>query len=127
MAWALADCVEHVQKQCYPLFRGKALLVAVNVEPPALDVLQNQERLAGIGDTGVDEAGDVRMAQPREGRALAVKPLAARRIQESEVEQLDRGASLEATVASVRQPNRAHATFTEGTVQRVRAKPSAGE
>ena len=73
----------------------------------AVDVLEHEIRLAGRRDAGVDQMRDVRMAQPREDGAFAPEPLLAGAADQRDVQQLDRGASLEAAVAALGEPDAA--------------------
>ncbi len=60
-------------------------------------------------------------------RALAPEPLAADRVEECEVEQLDRDGALVAAVAPPGQPHRTHSALAERPLERVGAQPLAGE
>ena len=79
---------------------AEPLLVAVAVDVAAVDVLEHQVRLSGAGDAGVDQPRDVRMREPREDRAFALEALLAGAADQRRVQQLERGAALEAAVAA---------------------------
>ena len=107
-----------------------ACVVAVAIDRLAVDVLEDEVRLAARRDAGVDQPGDVRVGQPREQAAFAPEPLlAARRAgaHQREVQQLDRGAALEAAVRALGQPDRAHAAVPDRRDQPIGADGVAGE
>ncbi len=68
------DRLEHVEEEARrgPR-RPERSAVAVRVDRLALDVLEDEVRLARAGDAGVEQAGDVRVGEPREDVALRRK------------------------------------------------------
>ena len=72
-----------------------------------------------VGHARVDQARDVRVIEPREHLAFLSKALDALRIDQREIEELDRGATFEAPVAATGQPHRAHAAVSERLFERV--------
>ena len=79
----------------------------------AVDVLEHEIRLAGRRDAGVDEVRDARVAQPGEDGAFAREPLFAGAADQRDVQQLDRGASLEAAVAALGEPHAAQPALSD--------------
>ena len=104
---------------------GPALAPAV--DRLALDVLEHEVRLAGRGDAGVEELGDVGVFQPRQDRGLAAEAGGPRRAQERGGEELDRGHPLEVAVDSPRQPDAAHPAGAERLDQRIGAEDLSHE
>ena len=78
----------------------KPRVIAVRVEVQALDEFEHEIRLAGVRDAGIDQAGNVRMRQPREDRALAAESLFAAAADERRVQQLDRHLSFVAAITA---------------------------
>ena len=74
----------------------------------AVDMLEDEIRLARRRDTGIEQVRDVRVGQPGEKIAFAPESLFAGATNQCDVEQFDRCASLEASVAAFGQPHAAH-------------------
>jgi hypothetical protein len=83
--------------------------------------------LPTLGDAGVEQAGNVRMRQPRQYAAFMPEPIRAFAHEQAQIEELDRGESFEAPIAAFRQPNDAHAAFPERPLQRVVADDSSSQ
>ena len=79
----------------------------------AVDVLEDEIRLARWRHTGIDEVRDVRMGQPGEECAFAPESLFAGAADQRDVQQLDRRASFEAAVAALGQPDAAHPALAD--------------
>jgi hypothetical protein len=88
-------------------------------------VLENQERLEPARDARIDELRDVRVRQTSENPAFALEPFLAVAGQR-QVEQLDGRAPVEAPVAPVGQPDRAHAALADRRPQGVRTDRLVG-
>ena len=64
---------EHVEEEPQAGRDVEGSVVAPAVDRLALDVLEHQVGLAGLGDAGIDQLGDVGVLQTREDRALAAE------------------------------------------------------
>ena len=117
----------HVEEQPDAVLDAEPLVVAVAIDVPAVDVLEDQVRLAGPRYAGVDQPRDVRVRQPREDVAFAPEPVLAFPPEERGVQQLDRGPALEAAVAALGQPDAAHSALVDRRHQRVWADRLAGQ
>ena len=109
----VGDRLEHVEKQAQARLHAERVLVAVAVDGLPIDVLEHEVRLAIRGDTGVGEAGDVRMRQPREDASFAPEALFARAPHDRDVQQLDRRAPDEPAVAALGQPHASHPALAD--------------
>ena len=121
---------ENIEKELDASFHAKRVLVAIAIDWQAVDVLEHQVRLRRRRYAGVDEARDVRMAEPREQAALALESLfAARRAgaHQRQIEQLDGGAALEPSVRAFREPDAPHAALADGRDEPVRADTMSGK
>src|SRR5262249_3443524 len=114
------DRVENVEKETQPRIDAQRALVAESVEAHACDVFEDEIRLAGRRDAGVDQTRDMRMRQTGEYRAFPAKTLLAGTPDERDVEELDRHASLETTIAALGQPDAAHSSLTDERQQTIR-------
>jgi len=115
----LGDRRADVEEETQACVHGEAPGVAKAVDGLAVDVLEDDIRLARGRHAGVEDAGDVRMGQSREDRALAPEPTLAGAADEARVQELDGNASLEAPVAAARQPDGAHASLPDLLDERV--------
>ncbi len=88
------DRGEYVQKERRRASMPSAFTVTVLVDALALDLLQDQVRLARRGDTGVDEPSDVRVSKTGENVAFAPEPLLAGTPDQRGVQELDRDRAL---------------------------------
>ena len=116
LACACATAASTPRNRADARLDAERVLVAVAIDRLAVDVLEDEVGLAARRDAGVDQPRDVRVGQPREQAALALESLlAARRARahQRQVEQLDRGAALEAPVRALGQPDGPHAALPD--------------
>ena len=109
----VCDSVEHIEKETKPGLDAKGAFLAISIDGPAIDMLEDEIWLARCRHPGVDEVCDPRMSQTREDRALPPKPLFTRSIDQRDVEKLDRRAPLEAPVAAFGEPDAAGPSLTD--------------
>ena len=108
--------LHHVHEQAQARFYIQLAFVTPAVDGLAAHQFQHQIGLAAItaaGDTGIEQARDVRVLQPRQDAALALEALAGLRAVQAAVHQLDGGLALVAAVAAPRQPDAGHAAFAQ--------------
>jgi hypothetical protein len=127
VAVGVRDRVEHVENEADAGADVEPALVAPAVDRHAVDMLEDEIRLAAFGDAGVEEARDVRMRESRERLALAREPRRAAAAEQREVEQLERDARVVAAVAAASEPDAAHAAGAERAFDGVGAERAAGE
>jgi hypothetical protein len=120
-------CRQHLEHEREPLLGGEMLLVAVRVDAPALDVLEDEVRLAVVAHAGIEQPRDVQVREPRERGPFAAEALDAGGIEECEVEQLHRDDALVPALAATCKPDAPHAAAADRALERVRAEPTAGE
>jgi len=121
---------ENIEKELDARLDSERVLVAVAIDWQAVDVLEDQVRLRRGRYAGVDEASDVRMAQPREQAALALESLLAARwagAHQREIEQLDGDAALEAPVGALREPDAPHPAMPDRRHESVGADTMPGK
>src|SRR5687768_13212927 len=93
----------------------------------AFDELEHEVGLTRVRDAGVDQAGDMRMTEPREDDAFAPESLLATPADQGGVEQLDCDLSFIAAVAAPAQPDAAHPALTDPRDERVGANDHAAQ
>ena len=89
------------------------VLAAVHVDALAVDMLEDEIRLARGRHTRIDEVRDVRVGQAGENCALAPESLFAGAAHQRDVQQLDRRAPFETAVAAFGQPHAAHPALAD--------------
>ena len=87
--------------------------VAVLIDVLTVHVFENQIGLSSGGDAGVEEFGDVGVGEPAENPAFAFETLFRPASGEPDAQELDRSLSLKAPIATLREPDGAHATRTD--------------
>jgi hypothetical protein len=119
---SVRDRRQNVEEKANPGLYPERVRVAVGVDRVAIDIFEDEVRLPRRGDTGIEQASDVRMRQPPEEPAFAPEAfLGARvtrlpanpRVHQRRVEELDRGARLEPAIKPFREPDRSHAAVPD--------------
>ena len=113
---------QYLLKQLQARTDRQPMLVAVRGQRPADDVLEGKVRLPARCKAGVQQQGDVRMAQTREDLALARKTLLQIAAKRRQQRQLQRHFPFERTVDAVGEPHLRHASRTERSNQLVRTE-----
>ena len=108
---------QDVEKEPQPLFRCQPIRVTPAVDPLTFDVLDDEVWLSVFRDAGIEEPCDVRMVQPSQQAPLTPEAGASDRIEERQVEQLDGSRALEAAVAPPGEPDGAHPTLPQRTLE----------
>ena len=119
-----AQDVEHQPK---PGLGRQTSLVAVMVDTSAGDVLEHEIGQTALGHARVEQSGDVDMIQPGEKGSLPAKAPGPYGVEQREVEELDSGRGLVATVAAATEPDGAHASFPQQPLEGVGAQTQAGQ
>src|SRR3569833_95195 len=112
MAMCMRDCGENIEKQSNTAFQVNPMTLDIGINALTVDVFEYQVRLAARGNTGIGQVRDIRVTQLREHRAFLDEALFGRPSQERGVQQLYGGPSLEAAVATMRQPYGSHSAVT---------------
>ena len=118
---SVGDRGQNVEEQTKTCSDIELIDVAIVIDPLAFDVLEDQIRLSGRRDAGVDQACDVRMGKTSKDAAFALKTFLPRAPDQCSVQQLDGDFALEAPVAAPCEPHGAHAALAQRRFQRVRA------
>ena len=112
--------VAHLQQQLHPRAQRQQAGAAVGVDRLALHVLQCQPGAAGFVHPGVVQPRDVRVLQRGQDVALARHAL-GQAARPGQARQLQRHQAFELPVHAARQPDTAHAAFTQLAQQPPRA------
>ena len=121
----VGDGGEHIEEKADPRFYIELMLVAEPIDVVAFDIFEHEIGLPGRGDARVEELRDVRVREAAEHAALTFESLLTAR--ESDTQELDRCPALEPSVATLREPHRAHPTLTDRRQQGVCADRLAYE
>ena len=116
-----------VQEEADACLDAEPLVVAVAIDVLAVDVLEHEVGLTGPRDAGVDQPRDVGVRQLGEDRAFAAEPGLPFPPEQRRVQQLDRGAALEAAVAALGEPDAAHPALVDRRDERVAAEGDPGQ
>src|ERR1019366_2120920 len=84
------------------LGEGEMVLGAVLGDGDSVDVLHREERLAGVGNSSIEEVGDVRMDQPGEDLTLLQEAVSKHVCCKGQVDQLDGDLLLKLAVHTMR-------------------------
>src|SRR6266568_2541167 len=104
------QCIQEQPDACSDV---EPILVTVAVNMVALNILENQKRLAGQGHTCVNQFRYVGMCQATQNAAFAREPLFAALPHQREIENFHRYAPLKSSVVSFRQPDGAHSPIAD--------------
>src|SRR5690606_29534198 len=102
----VADRVEHCEENPHALANAETRLVAVLLDGTAMDMLQDQVRLAVRRDACVDQVRNVRMLQSGKDATFTDEALLGRSADQPGIQKLDRGFAFVPSVAPVSQPHR---------------------
>jgi hypothetical protein len=127
VAVRMRDGGQHLHEQADALLDAQALRVGMAVDALAVDQLEHEVGLAVGRDAGIEHAGDVRVGQPRENRALAPEALCRRVAEPRQVQQLDRHAAFVLAVGAACPPDGAAAALADRRFEAVGADAVAGE
>src|SRR5882757_1380313 len=105
--------IQHLQKETYPGMNIEATLIAITVNLLAVDILQHKIGLAGVGYTGVDQFGDMRISEKRENPAFASETILSFFSQQRDVQKLQRHTPIEPSVVAPGKPHAAHAALPD--------------
>src|SRR5215831_2373115 len=93
---------------------------AVAIDAFSLDALEDQVGLAVLAHTGVEQAGDVGMAEAREKTCFVPNLRSSSFAESAAVKKLDGCAAFELAIAPAPEPHVSHAAPAEGTLEGVR-------
>ncbi len=119
------DGVEDAQTEPEAFDRVQPVLVGIQVDRHALDVLHHEVRQPFGRGPAVEEPGDVRMTERREDLALVPEPPDDQRGVHAAADHLERDAMLELVVGTARQVDGAHAAAAETPFDRIRTERAA--
>jgi len=122
----VADRGADLQEQLQALGHRQVQVPGVVGDRLALHVVQGQVGLAVLADAGVEQAGDVGMAEAGQDLPLAVEALAQAGVAQAGAQQLQRDPALVEAVVADGQPDLAHAAFAQQPLQLVGADDLAG-
>ena len=113
----VADRGADLQEQAQPLLHRQRQLLGVLGDRLALHIVQRQVGLAVAADAGIEQAGDVGVAKPRQDLAFAGETLAQAGVAQARAQQFHRHAALVQAVGARGQPDLAHAAFAERALE----------
>jgi hypothetical protein len=114
-------------EQREPLRGGEMAVLAEFVDGDAVHVFHGQVEIAGLGDSAVEQPGDVGVVEPGEDLPLLAEALAKQVGGERQVNELDGDLLLELPVGAMRQVDGAHSAAAEQAIDLVRADALAPE
>jgi hypothetical protein len=109
----VGDRLQHIEKETDARIDPERVLVAVAVDGLTVHVLEDEVRLAAWRYACIDQPGDVGVRHLGEETAFAPESFLTGAPHQRDVQQLDRGASFEAAVAALRQPDAAHSALAD--------------
>ena len=112
---------ENIEVKTNARIHIQCVSIAVFVDRFSFDVFENKIRLAACRHARVDQFGDVTMRELAENSALPPEPFRGALCRQSEIEELDRRAPLEAAIAAFCEPDTAHAAPANRREQLVNA------
>src|SRR5437899_711899 len=84
----VSNGLQHVEEQMDALFDTEPVLIAVGVDVIAVNVLEHEIRLSGVGQPGVDQFGYMGVRQTAQNDAFASESLLAGSADERDSEKL---------------------------------------
>ena len=117
----VADGVADLREQRQARRHVEVLRAGIGGDRIAADVVEREVGLAVLADAGIEQAGDVRMAEAREDLPFAGEARAQAGIAESGAQQFQRDAAFVQAVGAHGQPDLAHAAFAQRHDEPVRA------
>ena len=96
------------------------------VRGSARDIFEREIRLAVLGDAGIQQASNVRVAKARKDLTLATEALGQQRSQ-NRMHELESHLAGKQAVDALREPDTAHAAMTEERENSIRAESSIDE
>src|SRR5215469_4101415 len=127
MSVCILHCAQDLEKEPEPLGHGELPLITIAGDRSAGDMLQRQERLAGLRKPRIEQSCDVGMTQAGENLALSRKPFGHLPAHQQRVHELQRYLAREQSIGTLGQPHTPHATLTEQRQHAVRAYAPADE
>ena len=100
----------------------ESVLIAVSVDGFAINVLQDEKRLARSGHSRIDEFRDVWMCETAQNSTFAFESLGAASPHQGDIQHFYRDAPLKPTVVSLGEPNGAHSAMANLRDQGIDAK-----
>ncbi len=113
LAVSMGDCGENFEEQSHARTAVERARRTPAIQRLAFDVFEDEIGSTVVSHARVDQSRDVHVIQPREYLAFLPKTLDTLRIDQCEVEELDRGAAFEAPVVTAGEPHRTGASMTE--------------
>src|SRR5215469_2065703 len=118
---------QNIEKQSHASFDTQLALLAILVDGKAVDIFENEIGLAMRCNARIQQFGNMRMAQPAENAALALKALFGCRAGQRDIHKLDRSLSFESPIAALGEPHRSHAPLADLRHQGVGADSLSGK
>ena len=131
LAWACATAANTSRKRRTRALHIELVLVAIPIDRFAINVFEDEIRLAIGGNAGIEEVGNVRMRKPAKDAAFAFESFFSRAPGERNVHELHRSLPLEPAVAATREPDAAHSALAnlrnQGVGTKCLARKSRGD
>src|SRR5579864_7140327 len=110
---------EHIQKQTNARLQIELELVAILIDCGAIDVLEDEIRLAGGGNAGIKGFCNVGMSEPAKDATFTFESFFRRGPDERDVHELYRSLPLEPAVAATGEPDVSHSALANRRDQSV--------
>src|ERR1700733_13698713 len=91
---------QHIQKQTNARLQMQLMLVTILIDRRAINVFEDEIRLAIGGNAGIEEFGNVRMSEPAKDAAFAFESFFSRAPGERYTHELHRRLPVESAVAA---------------------------
>src|SRR5262252_5228692 len=110
---------KHAKKQADSGTHVQLVRIAVNIDRLPFNIFEDKIRLPGRTDAGIHEFSDVAMEKASQDGALALESFFAAASNQARAEKLDRCFALKAPITALREPDRSHASVSDGRDQAV--------
>src|ERR1700685_1100957 len=115
-------CGQHIQKEADARLHIELVLVAIPIDRCAINVFEDEIRLAIGGNAGIEEVGNVRMRKAAKDAAFAFESYFSGAAGEPTVHELHRSLPLEPAVTATGEPDAAHSAMANLRYQSVGTK-----
>src|ERR1700685_2166157 len=96
----VGHCRQHIQKEADARLHVELMLVAILIDRFAVNIFEDEIRLAIGGNAGIEEFGNMRMREPTKDAAFAFESFFRRAPGQRDVHELYRSLSLEPAVTT---------------------------
>ena len=123
----MRHCGQYIQKQANARLQIELVLVAILIDRRAVNVFEDEIRLAIGGNAGIEEVGNVRMSESAKDATFAFESFFSRAPGERDAHELHRSLPLEPAVTATGEPDASHSALANLRDQSVGTKCLARE